>query len=64
MLYFTGDKTHNIWLRKIAIKKGLKLNEYGLFSGDKSIAGKTEKEIYDKLGVKYISPEKIIGEIN
>lgn len=64
LLYFTGDKTHNIWLRKIAIKKGLKLNEYGLFSGDKSIAGKTEKEIYDKLGVKYISPEKRIGEIN
>ena len=63
LLYFTGDKQHNIWLRKIAIKKGWKLNEYGLFSGKKRIAGKTEKEIYDKLGVKYIGPEKRIGEV-
>jgi len=62
LLYFTGDKGHNIWLRKIAIKKGWKLNEYGLFQGKKRIAGRTEQEIYDKLGVKYIEPEKRVGE--
>jgi DNA polymerase (family 10) len=55
--YFTGSKEHNIVLRKIAISKGLKLNEYGLFKGSKSIAGKTEKEIYGKLGMNYIEPE-------
>jgi DNA polymerase (family 10) len=63
LLYFTGDKGHNIWLRTIAIKKGLKLNEYGLFKNEKRIAGKTEEEIYDKLGLKYISPEKRVGEV-
>ncbi len=63
LLYFTGDKGHNIWLRKIAIKKGWKLNEYGLFDEkNKRIAGKTEEEIYKKLGLKYLSPEKRIGE--
>jgi DNA polymerase (family 10) len=64
LLYFTGDKGHNIWLRKIAIKKGYKLNEYGLFSGNKRVAGRTEQEIYKKLGVKYLEPEKRIGEIS
>lgn len=63
LLYFTGDKQHNIWLRKIAIKKGWKLNEYGLFDKkNKRIAGKNEREIYDKLGMKMVSPEKRIGE--
>jgi DNA polymerase (family 10) len=61
MLYFTGDKEHNIWLRKIAIKKGLKLNEYGLFRGSKRIAGRTEQEIYQSLNVKMPIPEKRIG---
>src|SRR3989344_945956 len=55
--YFTGSKDHSIELRKIAIKKGMKLNEYGLFKGDKRIAGKTEQEIYNKLGMQYIPPE-------
>lgn len=64
LLYFTGDKQHNIWLRKIAIKKGLKLNEYGLFekSTNKRIAGESEEEIYSKLGIKMLPPEKRIGE--
>lgn len=57
MLYFTGSKAHNISLRKIAIKKKLKLNEYGLYKGTKQLAGKTEKSIYDALGLKYIEPE-------
>lgn len=55
--YFTGSKDHNIALREIAIKKGYKLNEYGLFGGKKQIAGKTEEEIYKALGLRYIEPE-------
>ena len=55
--YFTGSKEHNIVLRKIAINKGLKLNEYGLFRGKKMIAGKTEEEIYKALGLTWIPPE-------
>lgn len=55
--YFTGSKSHNIALRKIAMKKGLKLNEYGLFRGKKQVAGKNEEEIYKKLGLEYIEPE-------
>jgi DNA polymerase (family 10) len=55
--YFTGDKYHNIELREVAMEKGYKLNEYGLFRGKKSIVGKTEKEIYEKLGFKLMPPE-------
>jgi DNA polymerase (family 10) len=55
--YFTGSKEHNIVLRKIAMDKGLKLNEYGLFKGSKMIAGRTEKEVYEALGMSYIEPE-------
>jgi DNA polymerase (family 10) len=54
--YFTGSKAHNVRLREIAVKAKLKLNEYGLFKGDKRIAGATEEEIYDKLGLDYVSP--------
>jgi DNA polymerase (family 10) len=54
--YFTGSKQHNVRLREIAIKHKLKLNEYGLFSGEKMVAGKTEEEIYKKLGLDYIEP--------
>ncbi len=55
--YFTGSKNHNIKLREIAIKKGFKLNEYGLFRDKKMVAGKTEEEIYKRLGLEYIEPE-------
>jgi DNA polymerase (family 10) len=54
--YFTGSKQHNVRLREIAVKAKLKLNEYGLFKGDKMLAGATEEEIYRKLGLDYISP--------
>lgn len=54
--YFTGSKEHNVRLREIAVKKKLKLNEYGLFKGDKMIAGRAEQEIYRKLGLDYIEP--------
>jgi DNA polymerase (family 10) len=55
--YFTGSKEHNIALRKIAIDKGLKLSEYGLFRGPKMIAGENEEEIYKKLGMDWVPPE-------
>ncbi len=55
--YFTGDKNHNVKLRQIAIRKGYKLSEYGLFKGSKRIAGKTEEEIYEALGLKPMPPE-------
>jgi DNA polymerase (family 10) len=55
--YFTGSKEHNIALRKIAIQKGLKLSEYGLFKGSEMIAGEKEEEIYQKLGMDWIPPE-------
>ncbi|KKW17916.1 MAG: DNA polymerase III [Candidatus Sungbacteria bacterium GWC2_49_10] len=63
--YFTGSKEHNVALREIAIKKGLKLNEYGLYRGKKMIAGKTEEEVYKALGLRYIEPElrEMRGEI-
>ena len=60
--YFTGSKDHNVALRELAIKKGWKLNEYGLFKirSSKSeirIAGETEEKIYKALGLRYIEPE-------
>jgi DNA polymerase (family 10) len=63
--YFTGSKEHNIALRQIAIDKGYKLSEYGLFKGKKPIAGKNEEEIYRALGLDYIEPElrEMTGEI-
>jgi len=57
LLYFTGSKAHNIELRKIAQEKAYKLNEYGLFKGTRRAAGKTEQEIYTKLGLDWIAPE-------
>src|SRR6266550_571591 len=57
LLYFTGSKAHNIDLRKIAQEKSYKLNEYGLFKGTRRAAGKTEEEIYTKLGLDWIPPE-------
>jgi len=56
--YFTGSKEHNIELRQVAISKGYKLNEYGLFDkNNKNIGGDDEKSIYEKLGMDYIPPE-------
>jgi len=57
LMYFTGSKAHNIKLRRMALKKGLKLNEYGVFRKNKRIAGKTEEEMYRALGLPYIFPE-------
>jgi len=55
--YFTGSKAHNIAVRKLGIKKGYKINEYGVFKGDNRIAGKTEKGVYAKVNLPYIPPE-------
>ena len=55
--YFIGSKEHNIATRKIAMQKGLKLSEYGLFRGPKMIAGETEEGIYKALGMKWMPPE-------
>ena len=57
--YFTGSKDHNVRLRQIAVKKGWKLSEYGLFNRrtDKFVAGRTEEELYKKLRMPYIEPE-------
>jgi DNA polymerase (family 10) len=55
--YFTGNKDHNIALRRIAQDKGWKLSEYGLFQKEEQIAGRTEEEVYGKLGLQWIPPE-------
>jgi DNA polymerase (family 10) len=58
LLYFTGSKAYNIELRKRAIARGLKLNEYGLFRGEKRIAGATEESIYAALELPWLAPER------
>ncbi|MCX6723882.1 MAG: DNA polymerase/3'-5' exonuclease PolX [Candidatus Staskawiczbacteria bacterium] len=63
--YFTGSKEHNISTRKIAIEKGLKLSEYGVFEGNPStgsgrarqIAGATEEDVYKAIGLSFVAPE-------
>lgn len=57
--YFTGSKEHNIQIRNIAVKMGLKINEYGVFKKETEeyIAGRTEEEVYKAIGLDYIEPE-------
>ena len=57
LLYFTGSKEVNVEMRKMSIKRGLKLNEYGLFNGDTMVAGQNEEEIFQELGIHYMEPE-------
>ncbi|MEV7804073.1 DNA polymerase/3'-5' exonuclease PolX [Microbispora sp. NPDC088329] len=56
MVYFTGSKEHNVRIREMAVKKGWKLSEYGLFDGDRLIASETEEEIYQALGMQWVHP--------
>jgi len=65
LLYFTGSKEHNIHLRNIAVKKDLKINEYGVFKEDERILGQSEEEIYAHFDMAFIEPElrKDTGEI-
>ena len=57
LMYFTGSKAHNIRLRNLALDRGLKLNEYGLFKDKRPIGGATEEEVYKALGLPWIAPE-------
>ncbi|MDA1292821.1 MAG: type-X family DNA polymerase [bacterium] len=63
LMYFTGSKEHNIAVRKVAIKKGWKLNEYGLFDGEKVVASKEEKDIYDALDLRFYEPKERGGSL-
>lgn len=58
MIYFTGSKAHNIRIREMAVRQGLKLNEYGLFRAKtgKLLAAETEEAVYERLGLPYIEP--------
>ncbi len=55
--YFTGSKAHNVVLRGMAKARGLKVNEYGVFRGEKPIAGRTEEEVYAAVDLPWIPPE-------
>jgi DNA polymerase (family X) len=55
--YFTGSKSHNIAIRRIAQQRGLKINEYGVYRGNRRIAGESEASVYGAVGLSYIPPE-------
>ena len=55
--YFTGSKAHNIAVRRLGVKRGFKINEYGVFRGDERVAGKSEEEVYASVDLPYIPPE-------
>lgn len=55
--YFTGSKSHNIAIRRMAQQRGLKINEYGVYRGKKRIAGENEASVYRAVGLSYIPPE-------
>ena len=59
LAYFTGSKTHNIRLRELAVRKGLKINEYGIFKSKsgRKIGGKNEIDVYEALDLPFIPPE-------
>jgi DNA polymerase (family 10) len=55
--YFTGSKAHNIAIRRLGQRRGLKINEYGVFKNDRRVGGATEKSVYASVGLAYIPPE-------
>lgn len=57
LYYFTGCKSHNIAVRRIAVERGLKINEYGVYRGEQRIAGRSEEEVFASVGLPYIPPE-------
>ncbi len=65
LYYFTGSKAHNVAIRDMAKRKGIKINEYGIFKAGKRIAGSKEEDIFKALGLMYIQPElrENLGEI-
>jgi DNA polymerase (family 10) len=57
LVYFTGSKQHNILIRRLGQQRGLKINEYGVFRGNRRVAGRTEDEVYRSVGLPWIPPE-------
>jgi len=57
LYYFTGSKAHNVHVRRLAMARGLKINEYGVFRGSRRIAGETEASVFATIGLPYIDPE-------
>ena len=57
LAYFTGSKAHNIAIRTIGVKHGLKINEYGVFKGDERVGGEKELDVYKAVGLPFIAPE-------
>ncbi|MBK5190016.1 MAG: DNA polymerase/3'-5' exonuclease PolX [Methanosarcinales archaeon] len=55
--YFTGSKHHNVRIRELGMKKGLKINEYGIFRGDERIGGEHEEDVFASVGLAYTPPE-------
>ncbi len=55
--YFTGSKAHNIAIRKLGQARALKINEYGVFKGDRRVAGETEESVFGAVGLPWIPPE-------
>ena len=55
--YFTGSKHHNIRIRELGLKSGLKINEYGIFRGEERIGGEREEDVFASVGLAYIPPE-------
>jgi DNA polymerase (family 10) len=64
--YFTGSKAHNIAVRTLGIKRGLKINEYGVFKGRRQIAGREEADVYQAVGLPWMPPElrEMRGELD
>lgn len=59
--YFTGSRAHNIAVRTLATRRGLKINEYGVFRDGQRIAGRTEEEVFAAVGLPWIPPERRLG---
>ncbi|MDR3608335.1 MAG: DNA polymerase/3'-5' exonuclease PolX [Oligoflexia bacterium] len=55
--YFTGSKAHNIHIRSMGVKRGLKINEYGIFRGSRRVGGESETDVFKSVGLPYIEPE-------
>jgi DNA polymerase (family 10) len=55
--YFTGSKAHNIHVRRMGQRRGLKINEYGVFRGERQVAGRTEESVFESVGLRWIPPE-------
>jgi DNA polymerase (family X) len=57
LYYFTGSKAHNIAVRRMGQKRGLKINEYGVFKGKKQLGGRNEMDVFRSVGLPFIPPE-------